>query len=138
MKFIHLFGRWYVARKHRRGRKVNERGEVTLRFKDIPPDVEVCVDGHRCRASEEGFVIRAEDGAHEISIMGPDGTIEEVEDIVIEGGMVKPQGFDTECFLIELAERVQRLEAAEKEDREKIQHYYDRKTGKLFLGGTKQ
>ena len=146
MKFIRIFGRWFVARENRCG-WMNEHGEIVLCFPGLEPGATVCIDGHPCRTMDEGYVLRVGNGVHEISIMLPDGMVEEVEDVVVDGATVKPVGFsrtikpvgfDPDCFILELAERLQALEAAEAEDRREIQHYNDRKSGKLFLGGTKR
>ena len=138
MRFIRLFGRWYVARNDRRGCEVNDKGEVVLRFPGLVPGATVCIDEHRCRVLGEDFVLGVHDGVHKVSVMLPDGMVEEVEDIIVEGGTVLPGGFNRDDFMLELAERLQALEAAEAEDRDEIQKFNDKKSGKLLLGGTKR
>lgn len=138
MKFAYLFDAWYVKRSYRRGNELNDRGEIVLNFKGLEEGAIVCVDGHQCQKDGDNYAIRVEEGERSITIMLPSGHYVPVERVIVKNGIVSPAGFNRDDMILKLAERVQELEAAEAEDRREIQHYNDRKSGKLFLGGTKR
>lgn len=138
MRFVNIFGRWYVKPKYRLGKEADEKGRIRLRFAGLDDQARVRVKGRLCNVVDGCAYIRGEEGDERISVLLPDGTEQEVEPLVYNDGRLEPQREWNERLLFEVALRLQRLEMYEEEDRKKIEKINDRKKGKMFLGGSRK
>lgn len=138
MKFIRIFDLWYVAPEDRGGLEADEQGMLTLEFEGIETGAVARVNGQLRRLSGTSVVLRAEEGAYSLTLLLSDGRMQVAEDLIVNRGRLIPSGFRRDELLLEIAERLQQLEAAEREDRSLLQRFDDKNKGKYFLGGTKQ
>ena len=138
MKYFRVFGKWYISPEDRGGCEVTDDGSAALMFDGLEDGAQILVDGRRVRAERGNITLSAKEGSHEITVLLPSGEAQAAEDVLILGGRLLPSGFCRDDFLLELAERVQALEAAEAQDRRALKKINDKNSGKYFLGGTIQ
>lgn len=138
MKFICIFDRWYIEPEDRGGASVDDRGMLTLQFIGVSARAIARVNGQLKRLEGENVSLRANEGAYSLTLLFPNGKVQEVEDLTVSKGRLIPSGLCSDKLLLEIAERLQDLEQRVGDDERDIQGIRDKKQGAYFLGGAKQ